>query len=43
MTWRDFTNSFLVYDKEKSVEDKLQDYLSVDDAIMQKIALAWVV
>ena len=25
MTWRDFTNSFLVYDKEKSVEDKLQE------------------
>ena len=38
MTWRDFTNSFLVYDKDKSVEDKLQDYLSVDDAIMEKIA-----
>ena len=38
MTWRDFTNSFLVYDKKKSVEDKLQDYLSVDDAIMEKIA-----
>tara|TARA_Y100000766_G_scaffold285210_1_gene307079 strand:- start:2877 stop:4205 length:1329 start_codon:yes stop_codon:yes gene_type:complete len=38
MTWRDFTNSFLVYDKHKSVEDKLQDYLSVDDAIMEKIA-----
>lgn len=37
MTWRDFTNSFLVYDKDKSVEDKLQDYLSVDDAIMEKI------
>ena len=34
----DFTNSLLVYDKERSVEDKLQDYLSVDDAIMTKIA-----
>ena len=37
MTWRDFTNSFLVYDNEKSVEEKLQSYLFVDEEIVEKL------
>lgn len=29
MTWRDYINSFLVYDKYKSVEDKLAQFLGI--------------
>jgi len=38
MTWREFTNSFLVYDDVKSVEDKLMSYLSIDQTIFDKLA-----
>ena len=38
MTWREFTNSFLVYDDVRSVEDKLQSYFSVDQNILDKLA-----
>ncbi len=34
MTYRDFVNSFLMYDEEMSVEEKLKAYLSVDDHTM---------
>jgi saccharopine dehydrogenase-like NADP-dependent oxidoreductase len=37
MTWRDFTNSFLIYNDERKVEDKLQSYLSIDNKIMDKL------
>lgn len=37
MTWRDFTNSFLIYDNIKTVEEKLQTYLSLDDKILEKL------
>ena len=38
MTWRDFTNSFLVFDENKSVEQKLQEALSISDEIMNKLS-----
>ena len=37
MTWRDFINSFLVYDKVKTVEEKLQSYLSLSSEVMNKL------
>ena len=37
LTWRSFTNSFLVYDTEKSVEDKLKETLNLDDEVMTKL------
>ena len=38
MTWRDFTNSFLVFDENRSVEQKLQEALSVSNELMSKLA-----
>lgn len=37
MNWRDFINSFLVFDPVKTVEEKLQSYLSLSDEVMSKI------
>jgi saccharopine dehydrogenase (NADP+, L-glutamate forming) len=37
MTWRDFINAFLVFDDLKSVEEKLQEYLGVSEAVMDKL------
>lgn len=39
MTWRDFMNSFLQYDPDNSVEDKLAEYAGIErnDEIMQKL------
>ena len=37
MTWRDFINSFLVFDQVKTVEEKLQSYLSLSDEVMSKL------
>ena len=37
MTWRDFINSFLVYDEVKTVEEKLQSHLSLSDEVMSKL------
>ena len=37
MTWRDFINSFLVYDEVKTVEEKLQSYLSLSSEVMNKL------
>ena len=37
MTWRDFINSFLVFDKLKTVEEKLQSHLSLSDEVMSKL------
>lgn len=39
MTWRQFTNSFLRYDTEAKVEDKLCNYLGYnpDDEVMKKL------
>ena len=37
MTWRDFINSFLVYDQVKTVEEKLQSHLSLSDEVMSKL------
>lgn len=37
MTWREFTNSFLIFDNKKSVEEKLKTYLSLDDDVMEKL------
>lgn len=38
LTYREFTNSFLSYNQEKTVEDKLQSSLSLSDAVMDKLA-----
>jgi saccharopine dehydrogenase-like NADP-dependent oxidoreductase len=40
MTYRDFVNSYLSYDPEKSVEQKLRDYLDLDDQTMAR--LEWI-
>ena len=37
MTWRDFINSFLVFDQVKTVEEKLQSNLSLSDEVMGKL------
>jgi len=37
MTHREFVNSFLVYDTVKTVENKIQEYFTVDDEVMQKL------
>ena len=37
MSWRDFTNSFLVYDNVKTAEEKLKSYLSLDDEVLDKL------
>ena len=37
MTCREFINSFLEYDIVKSVESKVQDYLSLDKEVMDKL------
>lgn len=37
MTWRDFINSFLVFDEVKTVEEKLQSHLSLSDEVMSKL------
>ena len=37
MTWRDFINSFLVYDEVRTVEEKLQSYLSLSSEVMNKL------
>jgi saccharopine dehydrogenase-like NADP-dependent oxidoreductase len=37
LTWRDFTNSFLLFDKFKPVEHKLREYLDLSDDIMEKL------
>ncbi len=37
MTCREFINSFLEYDIIKSVESKVQDYLSLDKEVMDKL------
>ncbi len=37
MTWRDFINSFLVFDQVKTVEEKLQSYLSLSNEVMSKL------
>jgi len=38
LTYRDFLNSFLVYDTVKTVEDKVQEYLSLDKEVMDKLS-----
>ena len=38
MTWRDFINSFLVFDQMKTVEEKVQSYLSLSDEIMSDLS-----
>ncbi|MGB1031325.1 MAG: saccharopine dehydrogenase family protein, partial [Flavobacteriales bacterium] len=38
MTYRQFTNSFLTYDPEKTVEDKIQISLDLSDEVMSKLA-----
>ena len=37
MTWRNFINSFLVFDKVKTVEEKLQSNLSLSDEVIDKL------
>lgn len=37
MTHREFVNSFLVYDTVKTVENKIQEYFTIDDEVMQKL------
>ncbi len=37
VTFRDFTNSFLAYQTDLAVEDKLQKYLDLDDEVMAKL------
>ena len=37
MTWRNFINSFLVFDEVKTVEEKLQSNLSLSDEIIDKL------
>ncbi|MFM1931014.1 MAG: hypothetical protein RL226_317 [Bacteroidota bacterium] len=37
MTYREFINSFLMYDEELKVEDKLRNYLSLDDEVMEML------
>ena len=37
MTWRNFINSFLVFDKVKTVEEKLQSNLSLSDKVIEKL------
>ena len=41
MTWRDFTNSSLVFDQVKTVEEKLQSNLSLSDEVMGKAKSGW--
>lgn len=39
MTYRDFINSYLVYHKEKTVEEKLKDFFKLtDDTIIDKLS-----
>ncbi len=38
MTHREFVNSFLVYDTVKTVENKIQEYFTIDDEVMQKLS-----
>lgn len=38
LTYREFLNSFLVYDTVKTVEDKVQEYLSLDKEVMNKLS-----
>jgi len=38
MTYRDFVNSFLMYDEDLSVELKLKSYLNIDDHTMSMLA-----
>lgn len=37
MTFRDFTNSFLSFDMETRVEDKLRDYIEMSDEVFEKL------
>lgn len=37
MTWRNFINSFLVFDEVKTVEEKLQSNLSLSDEVIDKL------
>jgi len=37
LSYRAFTNSFLAYRPEDPVEDKLQEYLGLDDETMEKL------
>ena len=37
MTWRDFINSFLVFDQVKTVEEKLQSHLNLSIEVMSKL------
>ena len=37
MTWRNFINSFLVFDEVKTVEEKLQSNLSLSDEVIEKL------
>ncbi len=37
LTWREFINSFLVFHKSKTVEQKLIEKLSIDDKIIDKL------
>ncbi|GAB4324088.1 MAG: saccharopine dehydrogenase C-terminal domain-containing protein [Bacteroidales bacterium] len=41
LTYRDFTNSFLKYDKVKRVEEKLADYLGIDPECHDMYKLRW--
>ena len=37
MTYRDFTNSFLTYSNDETVEDKIQNSLQLSDKVMSKL------
>ena len=37
MTYRDFTNSFLTYSNDETVEDKIQNSLQLSDEVMSKL------
>lgn len=37
MNWRDFLNAFMVFDPDRSVEDKLQMRYGVSDEVMKKL------
>lgn len=37
LTWRELTNSFLRYDADKRIEEKLREYLFVSDEIIEKL------
>lgn len=41
LTYRDFTNSFLRYDKTQSVEEKLAEYLNIDPDSFDLYKLRW--